>query len=120
MNDLALPTNAISPGLAPALAQAARAVVRADGPAGGATERVAKDFESILLNRLLEEMNNTVGESGLLDDKMSKQIYGIFTYYLSQDLAQKGGLGLWKQLHMQMVESTGAAGLERPSTEQLR
>ena len=77
-------------------------------PAGGASAldpkavRVAKDFESVLLNKLMEAMQATVPESGLLEDGTSKQVQAIFWNYLSRDVADKGGMGLWKDIYRQL------------------
>lgn len=67
-----------------------------------ATVQAAKDFESVLLGKLMEEMQKTVQKSGLLDDEGADQIQSIFWMQLSQDLANKGGIGLWKQIYQQM------------------
>ena len=70
--------------------------------------QVAKDFESLFIGRLLEEMKKTIGEWGFEKDGASKQIQGIFWLYLARDVADKGGLGLWKQIHQLMIESEQA------------
>ena len=70
--------------------------------------QVAKDFESLFLGRLLEEMKKTIGDWGFEKDGASKQIQGIFWLYLARDVADKGGLGLWKQIHQLMTESEQA------------
>jgi Rod binding domain-containing protein len=67
-----------------------------------AAVKAAKDFESVLLHRLLEEMRKTVPDSELLDSPASDQMMSMFYMYLAQDTAQKGGLGLWKQIYQQM------------------
>jgi len=80
-------------------------------PVGGSaamdpkTVQAAKDFEAVLLNKLMEAMQATVPESGLLEDGTSKQIQSIFWSYLSQDVADKGGMGLWKDLYRQLSAS---------------
>ncbi|MFQ6034911.1 MAG: hypothetical protein ACE5NM_03560 [Sedimentisphaerales bacterium] len=61
--------------------------------------QVAKDFESVLLNKLLDEMKNTIGDWGFEKDGVSKQVQGIFWLYLAQDIANKGGFGLWKEIY---------------------
>ncbi len=43
-----------------------------------AAEKAAKDFESVLLYKLMEEMNRTVPESGLFESGATRQIDGIF------------------------------------------
>ncbi len=63
------------------------------------TEKLAKDFESILLTKLLDEMKETVGKWGLEEeDPAAGQVQGLFWLYLARDVADKGGLGLWKDL----------------------
>jgi Rod binding domain-containing protein len=62
-------------------------------------EQIAKDFESLLLHKLLEEMKNTIGDWGFSKDGVSKQMQGIFWLQLAQDIADKGGLGLWKNIY---------------------
>jgi hypothetical protein len=44
-------------------------------------------------------MKNTVGDWGFEKDGASQQIQGIFWLYLAQDIADKGGVGLWKDIY---------------------
>ena len=62
-------------------------------------KQVAKDFESVLLDKLLEEMKNSITNWGLEKDAASKQTEGIFWLYLGRDIANNGGLGLWKDIY---------------------
>ncbi len=62
-------------------------------------KQVAKDFESVFINKLLDEMKNTIGGWGFEEDGTSRQVQGIFWLYLARDIANKGGFGLWKDLH---------------------
>jgi len=64
--------------------------------------KAAKDFEAVLLNQLMEAMQSTIPESGLFEDGTSKQVQSIFWSFLSQDAADKGGMGLWKDLYRQL------------------
>jgi Rod binding domain-containing protein len=70
---------------------------------GGVTEQkkiqAAKDFESVLLGKLLDEMKNSIGDWGLEQSSAFKQTQGIFWLYLSRHLADNGGLGLWKDIY---------------------
>lgn len=68
-------------------------------------EQVAKDFESVLLTKLLDEMKNTIVDWGLEKDATSKQIHGIFWLYLARDIANNGGLGLWKDIYQFLSDS---------------
>jgi Rod binding domain-containing protein len=95
---LAMPLVPLDPGnLSPA------AQYRAANPdaQGAALEKTARDFESVLLHRVFEEMRRSVPESGLLDSGTSDQVQGMFWMYLAQDVAAKGGIGLAKELSRQ-------------------
>ena len=78
------------------------------GMGARSVEQAAKDFESVLLYRMLEEMKRTIPDSGLLETGVSKQVEDIFWYHLAQEVASKGGLGLWSQFHGQLTASPGA------------
>ena len=73
-------------------------------------KKIAKDFEGVLLNKVMDEMQNSVPESGLFEDETSKQTQSLFWMYLAQDVASKGGFGLWKQIYAQMNEMPGQFG----------
>jgi Rod binding domain-containing protein len=62
-------------------------------------EQVAKNFESILLGKLLDEMKGSIGDWGFEKSPASEQIQGIFWLYLSRHLADNGGLGMWKDIY---------------------
>ena len=59
-------------------------------------EQFARDFESVLIGKLLDEMKNTIGQWGYEQDGSAKQVQGLFWMNLSRELGQQGGLGLWK------------------------
>ena len=71
-------------------------------------KQVAKDFESVLLNKLLDEMKNSIVDWGLDKDAASKQIQGIFWLYLARDIANNGGLGLWKDIYQSLTNGEHA------------
>lgn len=75
-------------------------------------KQIAKDFESILLNKLLDAMKNTIGDWGFDKDGPSNQIQGIFWLYLAQDTANNGGIGLWKDIYQFLTHAdrTNPAG----------
>ena len=74
-------------------------------------KQAAKDFESVLLNKLLDEMKNSIVDWGLEKDAASKQTQGIFWLYLGRDIANNGGLGLWKDIYqfLSNAEQTSTA-----------
>ena len=76
--------------------------------AGQKTEKFCKDFEAVFITRLLDEMKETIGDWGGEQDGAAKQTQGLFWMYLAQDMGDKGGFGLWKQMYNQLAggEST--------------
>lgn len=73
-----------------------------DPPIADSQERkkqIAKDFESVLLHKLLEEMKNTIGDWGFDKDGVSTQVQGIFWLHLAREIANQGGFGLWKGIY---------------------
>ena len=77
--------------------------------AGGLSEQkkiqAAKDFESVLLGKLLDEMKNSIGDWGFEESAASKQTNGIFWLCLSRYLADNGGIGLWKDIYQSVIDS---------------
>ena len=68
-------------------------------------KEVSKDFESVLISTLLDQMKNTIGEWGFEKDGASKQIQGIFWLYLARDIADNGGFGMWKDIYKSLANS---------------
>jgi len=62
-------------------------------------KQIAKDFESVLLNKMLDQMKNSIGNWGFEKDGTSEQVQGIFWMFLSRDMANNGGIGLWKDIY---------------------
>ena len=75
-------------------------------------QQLAKDFEAVLLTRLFSEVRASIGDSGFDEDAGSDQIHGMFWSCLAQDVADKGGFGLWQDLyrHFQELEGTEPTG----------
>ena len=79
------------------------AILKEPDEIAGASEekkmQAAKDFESVLIAKLLDAMKNTIGDWGLEKDGVSKQVGGIFWLYLARDIANNGGFGMWKDIY---------------------
>ena len=75
-------------------------------------KQIAKDFESVLLNKMLDQMKNTVGDWGFEKDGPSSQVQGIFWMFLARDMANNGGIGLWKDIYQFLTnaDKTNPAG----------
>ena len=120
MSDLGIPIQTTPLSMTPATQMLLDRQVRFNGPTSDQEiEKAAKDFESVLIHKLMEEMSRTVGESGLLGDGITKQVQGMFWMYLSQEVAQQGGLGLWKNIQTDMKSAAQAAN-RGPSVEVTR
>lgn len=75
-------------------------------------KELAKDFESILLTRLFNEVKASINASSFDEDSGSDQIHGMFWSFLAEDVADKGGFGLWQDLyqHFKDMDGAGATG----------
>jgi Rod binding domain-containing protein len=79
-------------------------------------KQAAKDFESVLLCKLLDAMKSTIDQWGLDEDSTSKRVHDLFWQYLARDIADHGGFGLWKDIYRVLTDSnqvkTGAEPLD--------
>lgn len=90
-------------------------VARIGAGAEESGQRAAKDFESVLLGKLVDQMKDTIGDWGYERDGASKQVQGIFWLYLANDVASNGGLGIWKDIY-EFFASPNRAGATLDST----
>ena len=89
-----------------------------DGADNAKKMKVAKDFESILIGQLMNQMKETIGESGLLEDGSSKQIQDMFWDFLAKDVGSKGGFGLWENIYQSMSpDQEPKAGIDIDGSE---
>jgi len=84
-----------------------------------AAKRVAHDFESILMTKLVDAMSQTVSDSGLFDDSITKQIKGMFWSFLAQDVGERGGMGMWQEIYRQIRGSASEDDIHGATMEQL-
>ena len=80
-------------------------------------KQVAKDFESVLLSKLMDEMKNSIVDWGLEKDAASKQTDGIFWLYLARDVANNGGLGLWKEIYQYLSDAEQGNTIQQSSVD---
>jgi len=86
---------------------------------GEKKKQVAKDFESVLLDKLLNEMKNSITDWGLEKDAASKQTQGIFWLYLGRDIANNGGLGLWKDIYQYLFNTEQTNTVQQSVDDQI-
>ena len=65
----------------------------------GKEKELAKDFEAVFLNKILQQMSKTVTNWDGDADPSRSQIRGMFDMFLSQQLAKDGGVGMWKDIY---------------------
>ena len=78
-------------------------IKKLDGASEEELKQFAKDFESVFINKLLDEMKNTVVDWGEEKDGASEQIDSIFWSHLALDLADNGGFGMWKDIYQSLI-----------------
>jgi Rod binding domain-containing protein len=71
-------------------------------------KQIAKDFESVLISKLLGEMKNTIGDWGFDKDETSKQVQEIFWLYLGRNIADNGGFGMWEDIYKYLANPNQA------------
>ena len=61
-----------------------------------------KQFEGVLLHRLIGAMRESVPDGGLFEDPSGKQMQDLFWFQMTEEMTRQGGLGMWKQLARQL------------------
>jgi len=96
-----------------ALASAAMKRLPGAGPAGRGL-KAARDFEGILLHRVMEAMRRTVPDGGLLSSPETRQMESLFWMVLAEEVARQGGLGLGEEM-ARKLDLTGSERLAPPA-----
>jgi len=78
-------------------------------------KQIARDFESVLLTKVFDQVRESLGQWSFDEDEgdgASQQVQGLFWLYLAQDVADKGGIGMWREIyqHFGDIERAPAAG----------
>jgi len=83
-------------------------------------KQIGKDFESVLLTKLFEQVQASIEDSGFDDqDSGAQQVRGMFWLHLARDVADKGGLGLWKDIYQHIKQMDGIGDLTGSINEEL-
>ena len=88
---------------------------KTDAASEAKKKQAARDFESVFIAKLLDEMKNTIGDWGFEKDAASRQVEGRFWLYLARDVADNGGLGMAKDIYRFLTDSEN----NNPPTELL-
>lgn len=85
-----------------------RAARNADSSKDG-LDKVAQEFEALMLSRMVESMRTTVPESGLFPRGSGQQLYDhMMDQALADHLSKSGGLGIAKMLEARWNPGTEA------------
>ena len=85
--------------------------------AGSDTDQIAREFESLLLSQMLKQMRSSTGD-GLFPEDKSDTLGGLFDSYISDFIAQNGGIGLGTSFGQSMRSAyQGADQNPRSSTQ---
>jgi Rod binding domain-containing protein len=62
-------------------------------------EKVARDFESIFLNKLMSSMRKTVPKSGLLESFASDMFQSMMDEEISKEMSKNKGMGMGEMIY---------------------
>ena len=89
----------------------------------GAAEQlktVAKGFESIFINQILKQMQETIKNSSFdPDDSSNEQVHSLYCTFLADSVSQNGGFGLWEKIYEQMADAAGLNSGSQAATNRL-
>jgi Rod binding domain-containing protein len=83
------------------------------GAAIGASDEkkkaLAKEFETVFITGLFDQVKESIGSLALDEEEegISDQVDSLFWMYLAQDVGEKGGFGMWKDIYRQFQEMDG-------------
>ena len=62
-------------------------------------EKVARDFESVFVNKLLESMRKSVPKSGLLDSSALDMYQSMMDQEMAKNMSERKGMGLGEMVY---------------------
>ena len=100
----------------------AQSAAKGNGVMAGAEQlkTVAKGFESIFINQILKQMQETIKNASFdPDDSSNEQVHGLYCTFLADSVSQSGGFGLWEKIYEQMADAAGLNSGSQAVTNQL-
>ena len=89
-------------------AQQAEAASNPINQQAGQLKEVAKQFEGILINQILKQMQETINNASFdPDDSSNEQVHSMYCTFLGESIADKGGFGVWEDIYKQMAQMQG-------------
>ena len=88
-------------------------------------EKVARDFESVFVNKLLESMRKAVPKSGLLDSSALDMYQSMMDQEMAKNMSERKGMGLGEMVYKDLSrldkefseESISSSALKMPTIQ---
>ena len=88
-------------------------------------EKVARDFESVFVNKLLESMRKAVPKSGLLDSSALDMYQSMMDQEMAKNMSERKGMGLSEMVYKDLSrldkvfreESISSSYIKMPITQ---
>ena len=88
-------------------------------------EKVARDFESVFVNKLLESMRKAVPKSGLLDSSALDMYQSMMDQEMAKNMSERKGMGLGEMVYKDLSrldkvfreESISSSYIKMPITQ---
>mgnify|MGYP006442645273 FL=1 len=88
-------------------------------------EKVARDFESVFVNKLLESMRKAVPKSGLLDSSALDMYQSMMDQEMAKNMSERKGMGLGEMVYKDLSrldkvfrgESISSSSIKMPTAQ---
>ena len=88
-------------------------------------EKVARDFESVFVNKLLESMRKAIPKSGLLDSSALDMYQSMMDQEMAKNMSERKGMGLGEMVYKDLSrldkvfreESISSSALKMPTAQ---
>jgi len=80
-------------------------------------EKVARDFESVFVNKLFESMRKGVPKSGLLDSSAMKMYQSLMDQEMAKLMSEHKGMGIGEMVYKDLSRLDKVSESEKPSSK---
>ena len=88
-------------------------------------EKVARDFESVFVNKLLESMRKAIPKSGLLDSSALDMYQSMMDQEMAKNMSERKGMGLGEMVYKDLSrldkifrgESISSSSIKMPTAQ---
>ena len=80
-------------------------------------EKVARDFESVFVNKLFESMRKGVPKSGLLDSSAMKMYQSMMDQEMAKLMSKGKGMGIGEMVYKDLSQLDKVSEDEKPSSK---